>query len=371
MVRTVRTYIGLGANVGDARATLANAVRALGGLPGARRRGVSRLYRTRPVGVADQPDFLNAVVALDVPAGPDPATGAIDLLVALKRLEREFGRRRRQRWGPRELDLDLLLFGRARLAVERPAAGIPASAAIDPGAAARLLEVPHPSMSERLFVLAPLADLVAGLVPPGWHETVETARRRQVQIEGLDAVRVDGFWSDPHGTWLGPSGGPIEIRRARPEDADGIARAHTASADAAYRGLTAPDPGGLERRTRMWRGLLGDPASRVWVAVDGDLIVGQLSIGSFREDPATGAVHAIYVLPAWLGSGAGQRLLELAHEELARDFDAAMLTVLTANGRARRFYERNGWELVETLVEPHFGGRPTEVSRYRRRLKPG
>ena len=85
---------------------------ALAALPGARLRGVSNLYRTKPVGVEDQPDFLNAVVALDVPAGPDPATGATALLVALKDLERAFGRERRGRWGPRELDLDLLVFGR-------------------------------------------------------------------------------------------------------------------------------------------------------------------------------------------------------------------------------------------------------------------
>ena len=122
-MRRVRAYVGLGANLGDASATLAAAARALAALPGVRVRGVSRLYATRPVGVEDQPDFRNAVVALDVPAGPDPATGALALLVALKRLERAFGRRERERWGPRELDLDLLIFGRARLSLERPPEG--------------------------------------------------------------------------------------------------------------------------------------------------------------------------------------------------------------------------------------------------------
>ena len=116
----VRAYVGLGANLGDAAGTLAAAVRALAALPGARRRGVSRLYATTPVGVEDQPEFRNAVVALDVPAGVDPATGATSLLVDLKRLEREFGRQARGRWGPRELDLDLLIFGHARLAIDRP-----------------------------------------------------------------------------------------------------------------------------------------------------------------------------------------------------------------------------------------------------------
>ena len=190
----VRAYIGLGANVGDARATLTDAVAALGSLPGARLRGVSRLYRTKPVGVTDQPDFLNAVVALDVPAGPDPAKGATTLLIALKDLEREFGRRKRQHWGPRELDLDLLLFGRHRLAIERPLEGVPMSVAIDPGAAARLLEVPHPSMRDRLFVLAPLADLAPGLVAPGWGESVGTAAARRSPIEGPGAAEAIGRW---------------------------------------------------------------------------------------------------------------------------------------------------------------------------------
>src|SRR6266550_3444048 len=69
MSRRVRSYIGLGANVGDAQATLTDAVAALGALPGTRLRGVSRLYRTTPVGGTDQPDFLNGVVALDAHAG--------------------------------------------------------------------------------------------------------------------------------------------------------------------------------------------------------------------------------------------------------------------------------------------------------------
>lgn len=186
--------------MGDARRTLTDAVAALGDLPGARLRGVSRLYRTKPVGVTDQPDFLNAVVALEVPAGPDPATGATNLLVALKDLEREFGRRARRRWGPRELDLDLLLFGRHRLAIERPPEGLPLSASLDPGAAVRLLEVPHPSMRHRLFVLAPLADLAPNLVAPGWHAAVRTERDASADREGADAAEPIGHWGA--GEWV-------------------------------------------------------------------------------------------------------------------------------------------------------------------------
>ncbi|MGZ6269666.1 MAG: 2-amino-4-hydroxy-6-hydroxymethyldihydropteridine diphosphokinase [Candidatus Limnocylindrales bacterium] len=195
--RRVRAYVGLGANLDDAPATLAAGLHALAALPGTRLAGVSRLYATTPVGVSDQPEFRNAVAALDVPAGPDPATGAVALLVALKELERAFGRRERVRWGPRELDLDLLLFGRARLALERPRAGV----SLDLGKAGRLLVVPHPEAQRRLFVLAPLADLAPGLIPPGWHESVETARRRQERLEGTGAARAIAAWEDSRGRW--------------------------------------------------------------------------------------------------------------------------------------------------------------------------
>lgn len=194
-VRRVRAYIGLGANVGEPAATLAAAIHALASLPDARLRGVSQLYATAPVGVTDQPEFRNAVVVVDVPAGPDPATGALALLVSLKGIERSFGRRDGERWGPRELDLDLLVFGRARLAIERSPEGY----SLDRGGADRLLVVPHRDAAERLFVLAPLADLAPGLVPPGWGETVATARRRRADAEGGDAVRVVAGWAG--GAW--------------------------------------------------------------------------------------------------------------------------------------------------------------------------
>jgi 2-amino-4-hydroxy-6-hydroxymethyldihydropteridine diphosphokinase len=199
--RRVRAYIGLGANVGDPERTLGEAVHALAAIPGARVRGVSRIYATAPVGLTDQPEFRNAVVALDVPAGPDPETGALAILSTLKDLERAFGRRRRRRWGPRELDLDLLVFGRSRIELERTAAARSMDAASDPVKAAKLLQVPHPAAGDRLFVLAPLADLSPGLVPPGWHETVDTARRRQTSVEGPDAVRPVGTWDAGTGGW--------------------------------------------------------------------------------------------------------------------------------------------------------------------------
>lgn len=193
----VRAYVGLGANVGDARATLTAAVQALGAMANTSLVAVSSLYVTTPVEVSDQPDFHNAVVALDVPEGPAGGSGAIALLLALKSIERAFGRIQRARYGPRELDLDLLIFGDQMLSVERPPEGV----SLDPGKATKLLEVPHPKAYERLFVLAPLADIAPSLVPPGWNETVEAARVRQAAVEGPDSVRLIARWNAASGKW--------------------------------------------------------------------------------------------------------------------------------------------------------------------------
>lgn len=196
--RRVRAYVGLGANIGDAAGTLTAGIHALAALPEVRLTGVSRLYATRPVGVTDQPDFRNAVVALDVPAGHDPETGALALLLALKAIERAFGRQARERWGPRELDLDLLVFGRHAIRVERPLAARSNDPAKPP---VQWLQIPHASARERLFVLAPLADLAASLRPPGWGETVAAARDRAEIAEGPAAVRPVGQWDAGLGAW--------------------------------------------------------------------------------------------------------------------------------------------------------------------------
>lgn len=204
---TVRAYLGLGANLGDATATLAWTVTALQALRGARLRGVSRLYATAPWGVEGQPEFRNAVVALDVitPRDRPPADAALDLLARLKEVERAAGRRPGPRWGPRELDLDLLVFGRHRILVGRTPNARSLDADADPTKAACLLEVPHRDAGERLFVLAPMADVAPGLVPPGWHETVETRRRQVAATEAADAVRVVGSWDPRRADWTGPT----------------------------------------------------------------------------------------------------------------------------------------------------------------------
>jgi 2-amino-4-hydroxy-6-hydroxymethyldihydropteridine diphosphokinase len=144
-----RAFVGLGSNLGDREATLRATVGRLRGLPGAEVRGVSRFRDTEPVGYADQPRFLNGAVELETTLSPQA------LLAALLVLERAFGRDRAVSppQGPRTLDLDLLLYGEETIA--------------EPG-----LEVPHPRLQERRFVLEPLAELDPALVVPG-HGPVE------------------------------------------------------------------------------------------------------------------------------------------------------------------------------------------------------
>ena len=135
-------YVALGANLGDPAATVRAAFAALANLPRSRVTRSSSLYRTAPVGLAAQPDFVNAVAELET--GLDPEA----LLAALFDLEGRFGRRRAERNGPRTLDLDLLLYG--GLALELPG-----------------LTLPHPRMHLRAFVLQPLAEIAPHLEIPG------------------------------------------------------------------------------------------------------------------------------------------------------------------------------------------------------------
>jgi 2-amino-4-hydroxy-6-hydroxymethyldihydropteridine diphosphokinase len=122
-------------------------------------------------------------------------------------LERAAGRRPGRRWGPRELDLDLLVFGRNLISVERTPETRSIEADVDPAKRAKRLEVPHRELGERLFVLAPLAELAPRLVPPGWSETVEARRRRVAAAEAPGSVRLVGAWDPARAAWrpVGPS----------------------------------------------------------------------------------------------------------------------------------------------------------------------
>lgn len=131
-----RAFLALGANMGDSRGYLRRAVDAIPDLV-----AVSDLYETDPVGVEDQAAFLNLVVELDTDRSPR------QLLELCRELEVAAGRVRRERWGPRTLDCDLLLYGDA--AVDEPG-----------------LRVPHPRLTERRFVLEPLVEIRPGAALP-------------------------------------------------------------------------------------------------------------------------------------------------------------------------------------------------------------
>jgi len=145
----VRAFLGMGSNLGDSRRLLRDALEAIGD----RVVAVSPLYETEPVGgPPGQPNYLNVVVELDTDQTPR------ELLGLARRLEAGAGRVRAERWGPRTLDVDVLLVGDMK--VDEPD-----------------LVVPHPRMHERRFVMAPLADLAPELVPPDWEDRVEGSVR--------------------------------------------------------------------------------------------------------------------------------------------------------------------------------------------------
>lgn len=144
------------------------------------------------------------------------------------------------------------------------------------------------------------------------------------------------------------------VRPATPADAEAMARVHWLSSNTAY---GRNDPFG--RRLASAQRVFEEAGTRPFLAEDGSGVVGILTLG-------VDELYAIYVHPEQWGTGVGQALLDRAEQELAETCDTAVLTCMVGNARARRFYERNGWELGETLVEPHFGGEPTEVCRYRK-----
>lgn len=167
-----RVAVGLGSNLGDRRAML-----RIG------RRGVARclagfrcssIYETEPLHEVDQPRFLNACMAGRTLLGPD------ELLVYLQRLERDAGRESGARFGPRKLDLDLLVYGERRIET-------------------RLLTVPHPRMAERAFVLVPLAEIAGDWVHPELGCTVVELRDR-VSRRGVRCLLPVDAWHDDAGS---------------------------------------------------------------------------------------------------------------------------------------------------------------------------
>jgi len=164
MNKGVRVFIGLGSNLGDPVAHLRSACAALQTVSETTRVKCSRFFRSKPFGPVAQADFVNAVVEVYTQLAPE------QLLTALQQIERQHGRERSgPRWGPRSLDLDLLLYGDAQ--IESPA-----------------LRVPHPGIAERNFVVYPLTDLVDDIYIPGvgWLQEL----RAHLPGDGLHALEV-------------------------------------------------------------------------------------------------------------------------------------------------------------------------------------
>lgn len=142
MSEAVQAYVGLGSNLEQPEEQLLRALDELSRLPGTRLSASSGLYRNPPMGPVPQPDYVNAVAALETGLSP------LELLDGLQAIEQAHGRVRIERWGPRTLDLDLLLY--AERVIDEPR-----------------LQVPHPGLHERPFVLYPLAEIAPGLIIPG------------------------------------------------------------------------------------------------------------------------------------------------------------------------------------------------------------
>ncbi|MGB3192462.1 MAG: 2-amino-4-hydroxy-6-hydroxymethyldihydropteridine diphosphokinase, partial [Limnoraphis sp.] len=157
-IKQTISAIALGSNLGDSRATLENTLKTIDQTPGITVKTYSSWYKTAPIGPS-QPDYLNGCAVLEVQLTPQ------ELLTTLLAIEDKFGRVRQERWGARTLDLDVLLFG--DLILETPK-----------------LQIPHPRMTERAFVLVPLAEIA-----PDWVEPVSGKVISQL-VEKVDSSGV-------------------------------------------------------------------------------------------------------------------------------------------------------------------------------------
>ena len=157
-------FIALGSNI-DAERNLPAAVGRLAATPGLRLTALSGVYRTPPWGVEDQPSFLNAAAAAETTLSP------LELLDALQAIENRLGRTREVRFGPRTIDLDLLLYAEQVIDSER-------------------LTVPHPRLHERGFVLTPLCDLAPELIHPVLNRAMADLLAR-VDVDGIERTELE------------------------------------------------------------------------------------------------------------------------------------------------------------------------------------
>jgi dihydropteroate synthase/2-amino-4-hydroxy-6-hydroxymethyldihydropteridine diphosphokinase len=155
-----KVFLGLGTNVGDRRANLKQAIHSLQSKPGVEIRELSPVYETAPWGITDQPEFLNMVVTGRTSLDP------VSLLHHIKAIEQEMGRKQAVRWGPRLIDIDILFYGHEVVETEE-------------------VDIPHPRLDGRVFVLAPLADLAPDWPDPRSGQTV----RQMLEATGREGSR--------------------------------------------------------------------------------------------------------------------------------------------------------------------------------------
>ena len=146
-------YIGCGSNIGDRLSHIQKALHTLSETEGITLQKISSVYKTDPVGYEAQAQFLNGVAAIQTSLSP------LALLHTVKHIETAIGRKHRIRWGPREIDLDILIYGDLCIQTEN-------------------LVIPHPEMHLRGFVLVPLAEIAPDLIHPVFQETIQTLRNR-------------------------------------------------------------------------------------------------------------------------------------------------------------------------------------------------
>ena len=146
-------YIGFGSNIGDRLAYIQSAIHTLSEIAGITLQKISSIYTTDPVGYESQAQFLNGVAAIQTSLSP------LSLLHALKDIETAIGRKHRTRWGPREIDLDILIYGDLYVQTQK-------------------LVIPHPEMHLRGFVLVPLAEIAPDLVHPVFQESIQILLNR-------------------------------------------------------------------------------------------------------------------------------------------------------------------------------------------------
>ncbi len=143
------TYIGFGSNIGNRLLYIQNAINAISQTEGITLERVSSIYNTSPIGFVAQTDFLNGVMEIKTCHNPH------DLLHTVKNIESDVGRQHRVRWGPREIDMDILIYEDVCLQTTN-------------------LTIPHPEMHNRRFVLVPLAEIAPNLIHPVFNESIQT-----------------------------------------------------------------------------------------------------------------------------------------------------------------------------------------------------